>query len=429
MLRQCRASVPKAATECGDSVDCLRRRLEHYEQHEQVDRVRTSMCLSSARRCPRNTTAVTARAEACAARLFDPARDTFDIVVLWTNLSESGYYSKRGASFFSSLEKLRHPYANSSSRRPPFSEIVFGLRSLAKWGMMERVGRVFILYDDDLHGPPAFVAGSQDRVVPLPASLLFAGSPFVRQRRRLHVILSRLHLIPNLSEFVMFMPDDCVMMRAMKWEDVLHPVTGRILSRLAPMAASKPLALSLQRLLQRHFGVKFFQVGTDLHAPFLLKRCYLEEMEAHFCEELYRCDESERYDVCSFKNFHFQQFSQNYQAMREGHAVTRRPRGGFKNGLAAMRRWMGEIHTNGRPVQAVLAVRLAAMEKSGVLWLNLQGNGISDDYPVDVQLRDIVDRFYFSRFGKAGFWELPGAMPDYRPPPLEKPRRKKKKAK
>ncbi len=324
IVRQCGAGVPSARAECGESLECLRRHLEAYEHKAQLDVLRTTMCLSSARRCPANASVVLGRTGECGARLFDRDSDEVDIVMPWTNLSESGYYTRVGDSFFRSLEQLRQAYVNTSSRRPPFSEVVFALRSLDKWGLLQRARRVFILYDDDLHGPPSFVADGQDRVVPLPASLLFAGSPFVRRRRRLHATLSRLHRIPGLSDFVIFVPDDCLMMRRLKWEDFVSAETGRILSRLAPMSANKPLNRFLQQLMQRHFAVPFFQVGTDLHAPFMIKRCYLEEMEARFCDELYQCDEDvARRDVCDFSSFHFQLFAQNYQAMREGHAITR----------------------------------------------------------------------------------------------------------
>ncbi len=200
--------------------------------------------------------------------------DKFDIVVPWTNNSEASYYDLPGSHFFGSRETLHKPYNNVGSGRAPFSEIVFTLRSLEKSGFMDRVNHVFILYDDDLHGPPQFIRPDQDRVVPLPSSLLAAGTPFVNRRRRLHTTLAYLHHVPAMSDFVFFLPDDCVMLRRSSWSDFFDQ-RGRVLNRMSADFRSDPHQMSAT--LAQHFG-RSVKLGRDLHAPFMVKKCYLEEV-------------------------------------------------------------------------------------------------------------------------------------------------------
>jgi hypothetical protein len=69
----------------------------------------------------------------------------FDIVIPWTNMSESSYFDVYSREYLSNLEKIHNPYAHVASKRPPYSELVFTLRSLQDAGFMERVGRVYIL--------------------------------------------------------------------------------------------------------------------------------------------------------------------------------------------------------------------------------------------------------------------------------------------
>ncbi len=345
----------------------------------------------------------------CRARKFDPRKDLFDVVVPWTNLSESSYFDVTHPEFLINLERLRHPYKGVASGRPPFSEVVFALRSLQQHGFMERVGHVFLLYDDDQHGPPQFLRSAQSRVVPLPASLLTAGTPFVNRRRRLHTTLAYLHHIPGLSDFVFFLPDDCVMLRKHRWDeffaangDVVNVLSGR----------GKVERTGLREALRKVFS-RDVTTGLDLHAPFFVKKCYLEEMEVEFCRGLpYECDPDPGPKVCALNKFHFQLWAQNYQAVREGQDIRK----------TVVVKYATELHTNKAKKVPLDHFRMLLnhANRSGQLWFNLQGNGVSDEYTIDKDIRILADSWYYTKFPVPAPWEVPGFLPPYVPPPEPK---------
>jgi hypothetical protein len=330
----------------------------------------------------------------------------FDIVVPWTNMSESSYFDEPHPEYYENLARLRHPYKDVGSGRAPFSEVVFTLRSLEQFGFMERVRHIYILYDDDQHGPPQFLLPTQTRVVPLPASLLTAGTPFVNRRRRLHTTLAYLHHIPDLSDFVFFLPDDCLMQRRHAWEDFFAP-DGTVVNVMS--GPGRVNRKGLEEAMKKVFSHKFM-LGLDMHAPFFVKKCYLEEMEVEWCRALpYECDPAAGPGVCTLKDFHFQLWAQNYQAIREGQDS--RP--------ARFVKYATELHTNRAGGMSVAGVwpMLISPVRSGFLWFNVQGNGVSDEYTLDKELRALVDGWYYSRFPKVAPWEVPDFLPPLSPQP------------
>ncbi len=87
----------------------------------------------------------------------------------------------------------------------------------------------------------------------------------------------------------------------------------------------------------------------------------------------------------------------------------------MNNPTKSGKRYFGEIHTNSRPRRADFERRLDDVHKAPILFLNLQGVGLSDDYSFDRDLRESIDDFYYSEFPTPGFWEIPGSIPDYTP--------------
>lgn len=176
------------AVTCADDLDvtCWRAHALQLAAELEYSRVRGSFCLSpSVTPCKVDRSAVLSASsvDACKALHFNESSAVVDVVIPWTNMSEAGYvdsYSPR-QSIFADVSK-QNRYSSVNGTRPPFSEIVFLLRSMEKFGLMPLVRRVFILYDDDLHSPPQFLARN-DKVVPLPLSQLVSGTPFVRKVR------------------------------------------------------------------------------------------------------------------------------------------------------------------------------------------------------------------------------------------------------
>lgn len=366
-------------------LECLKAKERKLETMQFASKLRHTMCTTSAKRCSVNVTRVRNSQRSCLERRFDRDKDKLDMLIPWVNLSETGYFDVFSVKNF---ESLRNAYEAVGARRQPFSEVVFSLRSFEKFGLMKFVNRVFLLYDDDQHGPPTFLKEDQDKVVAFPLSSLVAGTAFVNRRRRMHASMAFAHKIPNLSEWLLFMPDDVVQVRDLDLGR-LFDKGGKPKAQLLPFVSTNMVAT----VLLNHFG-NHSRLGGDYHSPFVFKRCFAEEIEAEFCEKLFVCSDKTDESVCEFAGFHFQMFVQNFQALREGSKIV------FNGDLAH------EIHTNDKPSAELFRSKL--LEGLGkALFLNLQGPGISDDYEFESSLRIAVDEWYTQNFPHKAGWEKP----------------------
>jgi hypothetical protein len=112
------------------------------------------------------------------------------------------------------------------------------------------------------------------------------------------------------------------------------------------------------------------KIGGKKHVLFIF---FIKEMEHYYCDSFYVCDANLPPSICSFKDIHFHQLSQNYQvfrkcfffcshsfqAVREGNfdeLMVHRP---LRNG----KRYFGEIHTNSCPKRVDFETRLDDLEK------------------------------------------------------------------
>eukprot|EP01090_Pellita_catalonica_P022058 TRINITY_DN8433_c0_g1_i1.p1 TRINITY_DN8433_c0_g1~~TRINITY_DN8433_c0_g1_i1.p1 ORF type:complete len:250 (-),score=28.77 TRINITY_DN8433_c0_g1_i1:19-768(-) len=134
--------------------------------------------------------------ENCAKSRFRPGIDKFDVVYGWVNMSQAGYVA-----FPPNLKERVRKTKKVGINRPPFSEIIFSLRSLVKNEMLPHIGNIFILYDDARHGPPTFVNRSSpaaSRIRFVPHSELVGGTPFIDRVRSYPVVAAYMHHILSL---------------------------------------------------------------------------------------------------------------------------------------------------------------------------------------------------------------------------------------
>lgn len=220
--------------------------------------------------------------------------------------------------------------------------------------------------------------------------------------------MAYLQHIPGLTEWVFFMPDD-ILLRKPFDVHTMFQFDGKIKSIL--LRGARLGFDSLTTALHQHFpkwnvreGFVLFvavswitqmELGLDFHAPFLVKKCYLEEIEVEFCDSLFKCKPGTDLSVCEFDAYHFQLFVQNYLAIREK----------SDRNFGDYQAFARELHTNGSPSGQML---FANLKRNDTFFLNLQGDGVSDEYSFSSEIRELVDDWYFSEYPAAGaVWERP----------------------
>lgn len=364
----------------------------------------------------------------CASLRFDH-QSAIDVVIPWVNMTEGGFFDDWHPYFWKSAQSMqRYPYRDVGKKREPFSEIIYTIRSiLGPNGPPVR--RVLILYDDQMHGPPSFLKPSHSVVMAVPSSLLAIGTGLVNVRRRLQTSLAMLHRLPGLSEHFLFLPDDCVLLGQRlhgSWSAMLHP-DGRLLSFTNGIAQPRKTKTSslLYAVFDRMLPKDVVEVlqsqrssdddsifQNDIHGPFMMKRCFVQELHDILgCEMgLLECNAVLGPRVCDLEGYHFQLMTQNYARLREVFSLTRE--NVSKEQLIKRVSLMeserpsiniGEMHvTNCLPKKYEEDLKLKSRLST---WLNLQGDGISDEYSRCDEMRIVIDNWYETTFPQKGQWE------------------------
>eukprot|EP00005_Dracoamoeba_jomungandri_P006011 CAMPEP_0174262338 /NCGR_PEP_ID=MMETSP0439-20130205/12918_1 /TAXON_ID=0 /ORGANISM="Stereomyxa ramosa, Strain Chinc5" /LENGTH=337 /DNA_ID=CAMNT_0015347033 /DNA_START=209 /DNA_END=1222 /DNA_ORIENTATION=- len=316
-------------------------------------------------------------------------REKIDVVIPWINWTETGYFY--WPLNISDRRVNKNPYAGIGHNRPPNSEVIFGLRSLVKHGMMPYINKIYILYDDNRQGPPQFLKRNQDKVRGVPHSELTGGTRFLNSVLMYEGFMSFLHHLHGLSDFFFLMHDDMFLMEPFDVSFLFNISSGKIVGHLGG-GTFWPESQRGLNILAKDFGERYRL--TDSHVPFVLSRCLLEEQEARYGEELFRCSEGTKPPVCHF-DYHWSSFSQNY-AIDRGVSVNTGASGGYGS----------EIHLNGmRSVSSKTLIQMLQRLEGSTQWLNVQGDGISDEYVQDNVRRVILDDWLFETFPEKAFWE------------------------
>ncbi len=80
---------------------------------------------------------------------------------------------------------------------------------------------------------------------------------------------------------MLYFQDDIVMRRSLEWIDFFAS-DGKIEVKLQPTLSVQPVYQSTRKLLMTRFGKKFPSVGSDVHSPWIFKKCYLEVFGAFY---------------------------------------------------------------------------------------------------------------------------------------------------
>lgn len=321
----------------------------------------------------------------------------FDVVIPWINMTEAGYFfpPRSGDSTVG-----QRPYRGIGRSRIPFSEVVFALRSLWYNGAFNHVQKVFVLYDDSRQNPPHFLK-TQSVVVPFRFSDVLEKTKFKGKRLKIHEVLAHLHYFAPLSECFMIMHDDMMLVKPF---DLTRHVVGTNWLGSPVFAYAGILTETLdapefvgERLLSRFLSLGPFSASKqslyrfqDQHVPFMVLKKHLAKLEDALGDGLYICEKNGF--VCEFKNFHFYKLLQLL--------VIR-----LKDGRESRSAIGVEFHatTCGFALQAIVA-----KEKKSLQWLNVQGDGLSDEYKICKSNRVIFDEWLYKRFPKPVLmWENP----------------------
>ena len=337
-----------------------------------------------------------------ARRLSDPLGAAPDVVIPWVDYSDPAY--------------CRAVTGRAPACSGEFGELRWQLRSYERSGLLARLGRIFVVHSD-LHPPPRFLRSDHPRLRFVRHSELVRDPALLPLTTR-EAITAHVKEIPTLSEWFLYAADDNLAMQS--WEvlaGLLRPwgsdgpvcvfTEEQVLARrwsLAerPWAAWLNGAFESSQLLEQRFGKRLRYLDT--HVPRLMSRTVLDELEQSLPDQHRRTQASQHEGHLSIEVLH------DEYLVDIGAAVRRAATAPGADGIA----WGREIHTNGvhlaPPATPDKVKRLRALlvaRETDALWVNLQGPGISDEYPPEPGYRALVEAWLLRLFPEPSELERP----------------------
>lgn len=385
----------------GDLIDVVTQKAELLKRHTQQEARPTTTAHKN--NAQPNTTLenLEARTDAEAYR----RGDLIDVVMPWVN--DSWTAAKNNIIIQDASEswdeyrarwdwsKVTDHYAGVGMERPTWSEVCFTVRAMLHWDTENLIRRVHIVYNGWITetGPPECLRGV-DRVVFVPYSTLLRGtsadSPEIRLPDR-HVAWSNVHRIPDILPWALWVEDDMFLNRPLDMSDFFDFTTSKIRTHMT--GGHSGLGLPGQRETADFLAAVFpggaSQHMAALHCPEMVQIGLQREIAERFGEELFRCAPKQpgkelvaTHDGkcgCRFPRVYMPDFLTQF-AIHRNKAI----HVGGGSGFAS------EIHTNGGGGGSDLLARLQRQAAQSA-WLNVQGDGISDEYRGNVELRGQFD--------------------------------------
>jgi Stealth protein CR2, conserved region 2/Stealth protein CR3, conserved region 3 len=317
-----------------------------------------------------------------------PLRGPIDVVLTWVDYSDPRY--------------CEVVYGREPACQGDFVELKYVLRSYEALGFPRHLGRIHVVHSD-LHPPPAYLRSGHPQLTFVKHSQIVRSPEHLPLRTR-EAIVSNLHRIPGLSEWYLFSADDNVAMQP--WETLSRFLWqspspfrrggGRLVILTedwiqrehqradVPGAGWLNGVVTSTSLLARRFGRRRRHV--DAHAPHLMSRRTMAELEATWPEHLERTARSSHEGHVSVEVLHDELMVDTQRAVRR--STHQRRAGGISYGK--------DVHTNAlrlRPPvtreKVDLLRRLLADAERDAVFVNLQGPGISDEYEDAPAYRDL----------------------------------------
>lgn len=298
-------------------------------------------------------------------------KGTFDVVITW--FTEDLQSSQSALHNPVALASHAPATSNDTNSRPDAlvqmrietnNEITYMLRGMDQYGMLKHVGRIFIFLDKDMvkkYGAPRNVNWHHPKV-----QAVYTQDVGIPGASSIYAKLATFHRIPGISEWFMYLADDILIANKFSTDLLFDGDKPRFWM-------NKDLYVTPPKDCPT--GDWPIQEGPA-HMPWLVNRCYMEEVEHEYSDSFksVRADNSQTFSAqCtydSWMNAH-KLYSKSYD--KDNHY-------GVVCHLGTQ--WSQcPIHTESDGPFAEGA--LEHVLEHPPVFFNLQGSGISDEYPED----------------------------------------------
>lgn len=307
-----------------------------------------------------------------------PPLQKFDLVMTWW--THKAQVANRSSAFPANNGTASLLEISADSGIENQAEIKYALRSYEQFGLLEHVRDIVIFVEArviEKYGKPRFFNYSKksirvvtDRELGIEVDLLNCDSCSKWNRRLM------MHTIPGLSEYFLYVPDDNLMMNK------FH------ISTLWDANKGKPILRNYGTYSDGWCGFNGDPFGTA-HGPILLNKCAMKAMVDLYRDQMSfgivrdKRPEKGRYldALCLFSN------------AVENEWVYNRSNAGFHQ----------ECHTNA-------GCRIDELSRgTKTLFVNLQGQGVSDEYPADANIEEAAKRFLHKAYPLPSRFEVDSA--------------------
>jgi hypothetical protein len=251
------------------------------------------------------------------------------------------------------------------------NEIAYLLRGIDQFGMLPYVGKIFIFLDRRVvtaHGAPRYVNWDHPKVKPI-----YTQDLGINGDASISAKLATFHLIPGISEWFLYLQDDILVANKFS-PDLLFDGSKPRYWKGKDLWVTPPENCPTN-------GGPVLERNENEHMPWLVNKCYMELVEREYPDYF----KSVRMD--RFKKFSAQC---TYDSWMYGHQLTS-PSDDASNTYGVVCH-LGTPWSQcplGRDAAGPAALgALEAILEHPPVFLNLQGKGISDDYPLDYEVKD-----------------------------------------
>eukprot|EP00164_Ancoracysta_twista_P002627 GFYU01003498.1.p1 GENE.GFYU01003498.1~~GFYU01003498.1.p1 ORF type:complete len:475 (+),score=152.54 GFYU01003498.1:112-1536(+) len=312
---------------------------------------------------------------------FDVATDKIDIVYTWVNYTEPDW----SRHFGSILADHPKPYNT-------FQELRYSLRSLFEYGLDSKIGNIFVVHSDTNQPPNYLKADPRLRFVK--HSEIFPSSTVLPVNNR-NAIAWNLHRIKGLGNWFMYSEDDMYLARSFDWSVWFDVKSSKVKTYLTakpddhPVSSYAKLMANTVKLLDKKFPART-RLTEGVHTPVISNKCILHEIEQTWADEITLTIHQKEQ---SADDVHWQTMYQNY-LLDTG------------RGVPGDIGFIAETHTNAGITRDQFINNLLDYSSEKYYFVNIQGPGVSDEYPADPRFTDVLNKWCVTMYPRPSPFEL-----------------------
>jgi len=259
------------------------------------------------------------------------------------------------------------------------NEIMYLLRGIDQFGMLPYVGQIFIFLDRKVvtaHGAPRNVNWNHPKIKPIYSQDLGLTSG-------INPKLASFHLIPGISEWFLYLQDDILVSNTFSLDLLFDGSKPRYWT-------NKDLFVTQPNDCPTNGGYRL-ERNENEHMPWLVNKCYMELVEREF---------STYFTSVRVNSYNTFSTVCTYDSWMNGHQLT-------SNSYDAHNRYGVVCHLGTQWSQCPIGRDAAGWAALGALqavlehppvFLNIQGSGVSDDFPSDSAVTETTLRWLHTTY-------------------------------